>query len=99
MANRKTALMWTIAWWFARRYVRRRAADAVTGVAAAAAARRGRLLSAFGALALVGLLVAAFVAWRKLFAQADAESALAEAATPPLVRADDVGAPTGVDAA
>ena len=99
MADRKTALMWTIAWWFARRYVRRRAADAVTGVATAAAARRGRLLSAFGALALVGLLVAAFIAWRKLFAHADAESALAENATPPLVHTDGVVASTGADVA
>jgi hypothetical protein len=99
MADRKTALMWTIAWWFARRYVRRRAADAVTGVATAAAARRGRLLSAFGALALVGLLVAAFLAWRKLFARADAENTLADGATPPLVHTDGVVASTGADAA
>jgi hypothetical protein len=99
MADRKTALMWTVAWWFARRYVRRRAADAVAGVATAAAARRGRLLTGFGVFALVALLVAAFLAWRKLFAQADAESTLEEAATPPLVRADGVVASTGADTA
>jgi len=76
MTDRRTALMWTIGWWFARRYVRRRAAVAAAGVASAAAARRGRLLGVLGAFAVVGALVGAFLAWRMLFARADASGEL-----------------------
>jgi hypothetical protein len=79
MADKRTALFWTIAWWFARRYLRRRAALAVAGVSTAAAARRNRLLGAVGAIAIVGALVGAFVAWRALFARADASSEPLEA--------------------
>jgi hypothetical protein len=79
MADKRTALFWTIAWWFARRYLRRRAALAVAGVSTAAAARRNRLLGVVGALAIVGALVGAFVAWRALFARADASSESSDA--------------------
>jgi hypothetical protein len=74
MADRRTALMWTIGWWFARRYLRRRTAIAAAGVASAAAARRNRLAGVAGAVAVVGLLVGAFLVWRKLFARADGTS-------------------------
>ena len=67
-ADRKTALMWAIGWWFFRRWLRRRAALAVSGVAtgAGATARRGGLRAVLGAFALVAVLAAGFVAWRRL---------------------------------
>jgi hypothetical protein len=96
MRDRRTALLWTIGWWFARRYLRRRAALAVAGVATAAATRRSRLLRVTGAFVLVGLLAVAFVAWRKLFAQADASDEIPS----PTPRAErEAIAPDGADAA
>jgi hypothetical protein len=94
--------MWTIAWWFARRYLRRRAVIATAGVASAAAARRSRIAGVAGALAVVGLLVGAFLAWRKLFARADATSE--RFYSPPSgegepVAAESPVAATGADAA
>jgi hypothetical protein len=56
MTDRKSALMWAIGWWFFRRWVRRRAALAVAGVAAGASSRRGGLRAVVGVLALVGVL-------------------------------------------
>jgi hypothetical protein len=102
MADRRTALFWTIGWWFARRYMRRRAAIAAAGVASAAAARRGRLAGVAGALAVVGLLVGAFLAWRKLFARDDATSE--RFYSPASVEGEPVAAegpvaPAGADAA
>jgi len=71
MADRRSALMWAIAWWFARRWMRRRAAMAVAGLAAGAGAtaKRGRVRAVFGAVALVGVLAAAVVVWRRLAGQ------------------------------
>lgn len=66
MRDRKTALLWAVAWFFGRRWLRRRAALAVAGVAAGASARRGRITTVLAALALVGALAGAFVVWRKL---------------------------------
>jgi hypothetical protein len=63
--DRKTALMWAIGWWFTRRYVRRRASRAVSGVGARASARRGSLRAVAAALVLVGALAGAFVVWRR----------------------------------
>jgi hypothetical protein len=70
MADRRTALLGAFAWWFARRWMKRRAALAVAGIATGAA-QRGRLRAVGGALAVVAALAAAFLVWRKLFARAD----------------------------
>jgi hypothetical protein len=69
MGDRRNALYWAIGWWFARRWMRRRAAAAMAGVAAGASARRNRIGAVLGALALVGVIAGAFVVWRKLAAQ------------------------------
>ncbi len=71
MNDRTRALMWALAWWVARRYIRRRAATAVAGFAAGAGATasRGRVRAVFAAITLVGALAAAFVVWRRLVAQ------------------------------
>jgi len=66
MRDRKSALMWAVAWWFGRRWLKRRAAMAVAGVATGAAARRGKIRAVLGGLALVGALAAGFVVWRRL---------------------------------
>jgi hypothetical protein len=66
MSDRSRALMWALAWWVARRYIRRRASMAVAGFAAGATAQRTRLRGVLAAVALVGVLAAAFVAWRRL---------------------------------
>ena len=58
--------MWAVGWWFVRRMLRRRAAVAVAGVAAGVSARRRGIGAVLTALALVGVLAAAFVAWRRL---------------------------------
>ncbi len=71
MADRRTALLGAFAWWFARRWMKRRAALAVAGIATGAAAQRGRMRAVGGALAVVAALAAAFLVWRKLFARAD----------------------------
>jgi hypothetical protein len=75
MTDRRTALLWTIGWWFARRYLRRRAALAVAGVASGAAARRSKLRAVAAGFAVVGLLAGAFLAWRRLFARGSPSSA------------------------
>jgi thiol:disulfide interchange protein len=67
--DHRNALLWALGWWLVRRQLKRRAAIAVAGVATGAAAQRGRLRAVLGALALVGLLAAALVAWRKLSAR------------------------------
>ena len=58
--------MWAIAWWIARRYIRRRATLAVSGLAAGATARRSRLRVVLAAIGLVGVIAGAFVVWRRL---------------------------------
>jgi hypothetical protein len=64
MRNQRNAIVWAIVSWLVRRWLRRRAAT-VAGIAGGAAGR-GRVRSVLGALALVGVLAGAFVAWRKL---------------------------------
>ncbi len=73
IADRKNALMWAVGWWFFRRMLRRRAAVALAGVTAGASRRRGGLRAVVGGLALVGVLAAAFVAWRRLAGGSDDE--------------------------
>ena len=63
--------MWAVGWWFVRRMLRRRAAVAVAGVAAGVSARRRGIGAVLAALALVGVLAAAFVAWRRLAGGSD----------------------------
>ncbi|HEX3291618.1 MAG TPA: hypothetical protein VHR46_09520 [Gaiella sp.] len=87
MRDRKTALMWAVAWWFGRRWLRRRAALAVAGVASGAAARRGKLRAVAGALLLVGALATGFVVWRRLAGGGEPEWVTPEpvAAPPPTI--------------
>lgn len=70
MKHRRNAILWAIGWWIVRREVRRRAtvAFADVGASAGAATRRGRVRTVLGAVLLVGVLAAGFVAARKLFA-------------------------------
>jgi hypothetical protein len=74
MADRRTALFGAFAWWFARRWMRRRTRMAVASLATGVAAQRSRLRAVIAAFVLVAALAAAFIAWRKLFAQADEAS-------------------------
>lgn len=64
--------MWAIAWWFARRWMKRRAALAVAGVSGGVAATRGRVGAVLGSLALVGVVAAGLLFWRKRSGKADA---------------------------
>jgi hypothetical protein len=75
--SRRNAILWAIGWWLVRRQIRRRAAVAVAGVGATATAtaRRGRLRSMLGAVLLVGLLAAGFVAARKLLSSGEESAA------------------------
>jgi hypothetical protein len=66
VTDRKSALMWAVGWWFFRRWLRRRAALAMSEVAASASARRGRLRAVLAATALVAALAGALFAWRRL---------------------------------
>jgi hypothetical protein len=65
MRDRRNALLWAVAWWFGRRWLRRRTARAVAGIRGGAEPR-GRIRSVVGGLLLVGALAAAFVVWRRL---------------------------------
>ena len=67
MKNQRNAIVWAIVSWLVRRWVRRRAAR-VAGVAGGAA-RPGRVRTVLGAVALVGILAGAFLAWRRLSSQ------------------------------
>src|SRR5262245_8275416 len=69
MRDRRNALYWAIGWWFARRYMRRRATAAFAGVSAGASAQKNRIAGVLGAIALVGLIAGAFVVGRKLAAR------------------------------
>ena len=69
MRQRRNALIGALVWFFGTRYVKKRATRAlssVPGVGGASGAGRGRLGAVGGALALVGVLVGALFAWRKL---------------------------------
>ena len=70
MKNQRNAIVWAIVSWLVRRWVRQRAARVarVAGVAGGAT-RPGRVRTALGAVALVGILAGAFVAWRRLSSQ------------------------------
>ena len=72
MSDRRNALYWAIGWWFARRWMRRRAEATLAGIAAGASARRNRIGAVLGAVALVGVIAGAFVVWRKLAARPQA---------------------------
>ena len=67
MKNQRNAIVWAIVSWLVRRWVRQRAAR-VAGVAGGAAGP-GRVRSVLGAVALVGILAGAFLAWRRLSSQ------------------------------
>ena len=73
LTDRRSALMWALGWWFVRRWVRRRTALAVAGMAAGASQRRRGIGAVVGAVVLVGALAAAFVAWRRLSGGSDDE--------------------------
>ena len=75
MKHRRNAVLWAIGWWIVRREVRRRAAGALADVGASAAAQRGRVRAVLGAVVLVGLLAAAFVAARKLLSSGELSEA------------------------
>ena len=66
MRDRRTAIFWAVAWWFARRWMRRRAALAVANVSGGVASRRRPIAAVAGALGLVAVLATAFVVWRRL---------------------------------
>jgi hypothetical protein len=69
--DRRDALMWAIAWWFARRYPRRRASTTVASLTAGAGttARSGRVRAVAGAVALVAIVAGAFLLWRRFTGQ------------------------------
>lgn len=70
MKDKRNAIAWAVGWWLVRRRLRKRADDAIAGVTGVATApRRGRDI--VGALLLVGLLVGALVAWKRLSAGGD----------------------------
>jgi hypothetical protein len=69
MKNQRNAIVWALVSWLVRRWVRQRTAR-VTGLAGGAA-RPGRVRNVLGALALVGVLAGAFLAWRRLSTQAE----------------------------
>ncbi len=82
MRDRRSALMWTVAWWVARRYLRRRAAMTVAGIVAGATPRRSRLWGVLGAIGLVGALAGGFVVWRRLAGPADDDWASLDGTAP-----------------
>jgi hypothetical protein len=83
--------MWALGWWLMRRWMRRRAALAVAGIATGASARRRSIGAVLGAVLLVGVLAAAFVAWRRLAGQGDQDQAPLEPSTPPMSAPQPVG--------
>jgi hypothetical protein len=82
MRDRKSALLWAVAWFFGRRWLKRRAAIAVAGVASGAAARRGKLRAVVAALVLVGAVATGFVVWRRLAGGGEPEWVGAEPVAP-----------------
>ncbi len=70
MRQRRNALIGALVWFFGTRYAKKRAARALSAVpgvgGSSAGVGRGRLGTAGGALALVGVVVGALFAWRKL---------------------------------
>jgi hypothetical protein len=91
--HRRNAILWAIGWWIVRRQIRRRAAVAVAGVGATAAAtaQRGRIRAVIGAVLLVGLLAAGLIAARKLLGGGEPAEATLLADVPPFP--DAPGAP------
>ncbi len=82
MRDRRNALLGALVWWFARRWLRKRAATAVGHLPGVTAARPGRLKGVLGAFALVGALAGAFVLWRKLGGAPEPDLAAAPEAQP-----------------
>ena len=82
MRDRRNALLGALVWWFARRWLRKRAATAVGRLPGVATGGGGRLRAVFGAMALVGALAGAFVLWRKLAGAPEPELASGPAAEP-----------------
>jgi hypothetical protein len=64
MRNQRNALVYLLVSWLARRWLKKRTAT-VTGIAGNAAGR-GRVRGAIGAIAALGVIAGAFLAWRKL---------------------------------
>lgn len=64
--EQRNAVVWAIVWWFARRWLRRRAA---TIAGRATSTGRGRVVAVVTALGLVAVLAGGLVAWRKLVAR------------------------------
>jgi hypothetical protein len=55
---------------------------AVSGLAAGATARRGKLRAVLAAFALVGVIAGAFVVWRRLASSSDGELASLDGSPP-----------------
>jgi hypothetical protein len=70
MKNQRNAIVWALVSWLVRRWLRQRTAR-VTSLAGGTVRARGGMRSVLGALALVGVLAGAFVAWRKLVGESE----------------------------
>ena len=69
MRRRRNAIIGALVWWFGTRYAKKRATralSAVPGIGGSDATASRGTLGVGGALALVGVVVGALVAWRKL---------------------------------
>ncbi len=68
MRQRRNAFIGALVWWFGTRWVRRRAARAVSSVpgVGSGGGDHGRLRNVAGGLALVAAFVTGLIAWRKL---------------------------------
>ena len=82
MRDRRNALLGALVWWFARRWLRKRAATAAGRLPGVAAGRPRRLGRVFGALALVGALAGGFVFWRRLGREPEPEVGSSPEAAP-----------------
>ncbi len=66
MRQRRNAIIGALVWWFGTRWLRKRAARAVSALPGVEGGGRGRSRAVLGALAGLGVLVGGLVAWRKL---------------------------------
>ena len=69
MRKQRNALIGALAWWFARRWLQRRATLAVPGTTGSSG--RGRIGAVLGSVVLVGAVVAGFLFWRKRSGKSD----------------------------
>ena len=77
--DRRNALMWAIAWWFARRWMRRARDSRPWQLSRPASPRAaGRSRGARRRSSLVGVLAGAFVVWRKLRGGVEGERGVAD---------------------